>query len=143
MDDKKEIISLGSEIEVRLEKIKDRLSQQLIQKISINKVGVVSDYKLTDGKGIGFIVRLNDGTETWFFPDEIKFLSSQNQTASIKDRKYEGEMINHSSKGNLAQINYKDNPKRIKGVSKNKNFRYLLNPMSFTDWLIYSLKDVF
>ena len=33
--------------------------------------GTVKDFKVTDGKGIGVVVELSNGTTTWFFDDEI------------------------------------------------------------------------
>ena len=31
----------------------------------------MKDFKVTDGKGIGVVVKLANGSTTWFFDDEI------------------------------------------------------------------------
>lgn len=38
----------------------------------LGKVGTIERYKMTDGSGIGVIVKFDDNTSIWFFEDEIK-----------------------------------------------------------------------
>ena len=33
--------------------------------------GVIADFKMTDGQGIGLVLELSDGTTSWFFGEEI------------------------------------------------------------------------
>jgi hypothetical protein len=41
----------------------------------LGKVGVVQDFKMTDGSGIGAVVAFEDKTATWFFEDELQSLN--------------------------------------------------------------------
>jgi hypothetical protein len=38
----------------------------------LGKVGTVVNYKMTDGSGVGVVVKFDDNTSSWFFEDEIK-----------------------------------------------------------------------
>ena len=62
---------IGSRIKINLDKIQDRISSDLIEKISSNPSATVMDYKMTDGGGVGVVVKLADGTKNWFFENEL------------------------------------------------------------------------
>ena len=62
---------IGSRIKINLDKVKDRISINLIKKISSDPRATVIDYKMTDGGGVGVVVKLADGSKNWFFEDEI------------------------------------------------------------------------
>ena len=53
-------------------KLKDRLPAKLIDQISSNPRVVTTGYKMTDGRSIGITVKLQNGEENWFFPEEIE-----------------------------------------------------------------------
>jgi hypothetical protein len=55
---------------VKVVRLRDRVSAPIAQKLG--KVGVIEGYKVTDGAGIGVVVKFDDNTSTWFFEDEIK-----------------------------------------------------------------------
>tara|TARA_B100000700_G_C15001107_1_gene836309 strand:+ start:289 stop:543 length:255 start_codon:yes stop_codon:yes gene_type:complete len=63
---------IGSRVQVLLEQVKDRIPAELIKKLSTNPMGKVIGYKMTDGYDIGLVVELNDGSQSWFFSNEIK-----------------------------------------------------------------------
>ncbi|HGY5536265.1 MAG: DUF2862 domain-containing protein [Prochlorococcus sp.] len=56
---------------VRISRVRDRIPGKLVEQLKKSDVGKVLNYKMTDGKGIGVIVELSDGTVSWFFNDEI------------------------------------------------------------------------
>ncbi len=56
---------------VRISRVRDRIPAKLVELLKKSDVGKVLNYKMTDGKGIGVIVELSDGTVSWFFDDEI------------------------------------------------------------------------
>ncbi|MEA5549959.1 DUF2862 domain-containing protein [Anabaena cylindrica UHCC 0172] len=56
---------------VKVFRLRDRVSAVIAQKLG--KVGIISDYKVTDG-GIGVVVKFDDKSSTWFFEDEIKLV---------------------------------------------------------------------
>ncbi|MBD2436148.1 DUF2862 domain-containing protein [Nostoc sp. FACHB-110] len=55
---------------VKVFRLRDRVSSSIAQKLG--KIGVIEGYKVTDGCGIGVVVKFEDNTATWFFEDEIK-----------------------------------------------------------------------
>ncbi len=63
---------IGSRIKINLEQVRDRIPPNLIKKLEEDPRGTVLDYKMTDGTGIGVVIKLSDGTKKWFFEDEIK-----------------------------------------------------------------------
>jgi len=55
---------------VRVYRLRDRVAQGIVDKLG--KVGTVADFKMTDGSGVGAVVRFDDKSETWFFEDELE-----------------------------------------------------------------------
>jgi hypothetical protein len=55
---------------VKVIRLRDRVSSTIAQKLG--KIGTISGYKVTDGAGIGVVVKFDDDSSTWFFEDEIK-----------------------------------------------------------------------
>jgi len=62
---------IGSQIKINLDRVRDRIPSELIKQISEDPRGTVMDYKMTDGTGIGVVIKLKDGNENWFFEEEI------------------------------------------------------------------------
>ena len=63
---------LGSKVKINIDKVKDRIPSKLIDQISSNPIAKITGYKMTDGRGIGITVKLENGEENWFFPEEIE-----------------------------------------------------------------------
>ena len=93
-------------------------------------MGKVSDFRITDGKGIGVILQLSNGKEQWFFEDEIDLLDENGNV--IKKNYYKQENSNFIFDF-LRGLNYEN---------KN-NVGELLNPINFFIWLVVSFKDIF
>jgi Fe2+ transport system protein FeoA len=55
---------------VKVFRLRDRVSTGIAQKLG--KIGIIEGYKVTDGSGVGVVVKFDDNTATWFFEDEIK-----------------------------------------------------------------------
>jgi hypothetical protein len=55
---------------VKVYRIRDRVSNNVADKLG--KVGIVKEFKMTDGSGVGVVVKFDDKTSTWFFEDELK-----------------------------------------------------------------------
>ena len=62
---------IGSKIKINLERVRDRIPSYLIDQLSEDPRGTVIDYKMTDGRGIGLVLKLKDGSQNWFFEDEV------------------------------------------------------------------------
>ncbi len=54
---------------VRLQRLRDRSSKEVVA--HLGKMGYVQGYKVTDGQGVGVVVKFDDNFTTWFFEDEI------------------------------------------------------------------------
>ena len=90
----------------------------------------ISDFRITDGKGIGVVLKLSNGKEQWFFEDEIELLDENGNV--IKKNNYRKENSNFIFDF-LKGLNYTNKSK----VSE------LLNPINFFIWMIVSFKDIF
>ena len=121
---------LGNSVQINLELSKDRLSKEVIDAISVCSVGKISDFRITDGKGIGVVLLLSNGEEQWFFEDEIDLLDENGDVIKkINDKKENNNLIFDI----LEELNYEN---------KNK-VNELLNPVNFFLWLVVSFRDIF
>ena len=123
-------VKIGNSVQINLELSKDRLTKETIDAINISSLGKISDFRITDGKGIGVILQLSNGKEQWFFEDEIDLLDEKgNVIKKNNDKKENSNFIFDLLRG----LNYQN---------KNK-VRELLNPINFFIWLVVSFKDIF
>ena len=123
-------VKIGNSVQVNLELSKDRLTKETIDALNISSLGKISDFRITDGKGIGVVLKLSNGKEQWFFEDEIDLLDDNgNVIKKINDKKEISNFINEFLRG----LNYEN---------KNK-LSELLNPINFFIWLVVSFKDIF
>ena len=67
-------VEIGSSVQINLGLSKDRLNKETIDAINISSLGKISDFRITDGKGIGVVLELSNGKEQWFFEDEIDII---------------------------------------------------------------------
>ena len=121
---------IGNFVQVNLELSKDRLTKEIIDAINVSSIGKISDFRITDGKGIGVILQLSNGTEQWFFEDEIDLLD---ENGNLVKKIYDEKVNNNSVVNILNGLEYEN---KIK-ISE------LLNPINFFLWLIISFKDIF
>ena len=121
---------IGNSVQVNLELSKDRLSKEVVDAINVSSVAKISDFRITDGKGIGVILKLSNGKEQWFFENEIDLLDENGDVIKRNnDKKENSNLIINFFRG----INYENKNK----VSE------LLNPINFFLWLVVSFKDIF
>ena len=135
------LIGKGSKVTVDVDSVRDRLPNSLLNSLSVDPVGTVIDYKMTDATGIGFILKLSDGSINWFFEDELINLGSDLGTISGEQGKFRRKEIDPSE---FTFYKNKNREKIYKVSSIPRNGLYdLLNPIYFLKWLFYSLKDIF
>ena len=121
---------IGDSVQINLELSKDRLTREVVDAINVSSVAKISDFRITDGKGIGVILQLSNGKEQWFFEDEIDLLDENgNVIKKNNDKKENSNFIFDFLKG----LNYENKNK----VSE------LLNPINFFIWLVVSSRDIF
>ena len=123
-------VKIGNSVQVNLELSKDRLNKETIDAINVSSLGKVSDFRITDGKGIGVVLELSNGKEQWFFEDEIDLLDENGKVIKKNNDKKENSNFIFDF---LRELNYENKNK----VSE------LLNPINFFIWLVVSFKDIF
>ena len=123
-------VKIGSSVHVNLELSKDRLTKETIDAINVSSLAKISDFRITDGKGIGVVLQLSNGKEQWFFEDEIDLLDENGNVIKKNNPKKENSNFIFSL---LNGLNYENKNK----VSE------LLNPINFFIWLVVSFKDIF
>ena len=123
-------VKIGNSVQVNLELSKDRLTKETIDALNVSSLCKISDFRITDGKGIGVVLQLSNGKEQWFFEDEIDLLDENgNVIKKNNDKKENSNFIFDFLRG----LNYEN---------KN-NVSELLNPINFFIWLVVSFKDIF
>ena len=121
---------IGDSVQINLELTNERLTKEVVDAINVSSVAKISDFRITDGKGIGVILQLSNGKEQWFFEDEIDLLDENGIVIKkINDNKENSNFIFDFLKG----LNYENKNK----VSE------LFNPINFFLWLVVSFKDIF
>ena len=122
-------VKIGHKIKVNLDLSKDRFTKETIEAVHTSSEYIIRDFKITDGKGIGVIVKLSNGKDEWFFENEIQILDEKGNIIQRKE--------NNNQNNNfifVAVNNLKYQPK-VKSSE-------LLNPINFITWLIVSIKDI-
>ena len=123
-------VKIGNFVQINLELSKDRLTKETIDAINVSSLGKISDFRITDGKGIGVVLKLSNGKEQWFFEDEIDLLDDN---GNVIKKIYVNKENNNLIFDFLRGLNYEH---------KNK-VSDLLNPINFFLWLLVSFKDIF
>ena len=121
---------IGNSVQVNLNLSKDRLTKDIVDAIKVSSIGVIKEFRITDGKGIGVVLRLSNGKEQWFFEDEIDILD---ENGEIIKRNIDLSKKNNLISNALNELKY-ENKKKVMD---------LLNPINFMVWIIASFKDIF
>jgi len=90
---------VGDSVQINLELSKDRLTKETIDAINVSSLGKISDFRITDGKGIGVVLQLSNGKEQWFFEDEIDLLDENGNV--IKKNNLEKTLLHHDVDGDF------------------------------------------
>lgn len=61
-------MDIGQKVQVF--RIRDRVARDVADKLG--KVGTITGFKMTDGSGVGAVVKFDDQTASWFFADELR-----------------------------------------------------------------------
>ena len=123
-------VKIGNSVQINLELSRDRLTKETIDAINVSSLGKISDFRITDGKGIGVVLQLSNEKEQWFFEDEIDLLDENGNVIKKNNNKKDNSYLIFDF---LRRLNYENKNK----VSE------LLNPINFFIWLVVSFKDIF
>ena len=121
-------VQIGHTVQVNLNLTNDRLTKETIEAINSSSECQISDFKITDGKGIGVVLKLSNGKEEWFFENEIEILDVNGNIIKTEQNEQRNLIL-----GFVENVQY---------IPKYK-FNELLNPLNFLTWLIVSIKDIF
>ena len=121
---------IGNSVQINIELSKDRLTKETIEALNVSSKGKISDFKITDGRGIGVVLQLSNGKEQWFFENEIDLLD---EYGSVIKKSY-------NTQENISLIF--DTLRKLKYENKNEVVE-LINPINFLIWLLVSFKDIF
>ena len=90
---------IGNSVQVNLELSRDRLTKEIIDAVNVSSIGKIIDFRITDGKGIGVILKLSNGKEQWFFEDEIELLDENGNVIKNNNKKDNSNFIFNFLKG--------------------------------------------
>ena len=123
-----DLIELGTQVNINIKEFNDHIPKEFIEKIEKDPKGIVVDYKMTDGNGIGIIIKREDGLRIWLFNNEIK---------EYKEKEKEKEKDNKNLLFELRNT-------IIGGfdISSNKSISNISNPFNFIKWILYATKDI-
>tara|TARA_Y100000589_G_scaffold106251_1_gene100871 strand:+ start:1517 stop:1906 length:390 start_codon:yes stop_codon:yes gene_type:complete len=125
-----DLVKIGSVVQINANLSKDRLSPKTLEAINYSSKCLVEDFRLTDGKGVGVVVKLSNGEREWFFENEIEILDSN------------GNIIPREQKEENLFLFLKNFIENLEYIPKKKIID-LINPINFAKWVIYSFKDIF
>ena len=133
---------IGSYVQIKVDLAKKRLGKDIIKAIEESSRSKIIDFKITDGKGIGVILKLSNGKEEWFFEEEVDILDAKGEIIENIEIIEESDLF-------LEILNF------IKIISwtllaliipteyeQKHKIKDLLNPLNFLSWLVNSFKDV-
>ncbi len=127
------LIPIGTKIKVDKAKIETLMQNKLLDDLPQVINAEIVDYKMTDGMGIGYVLRTESNLKIWIFNNELN-----DQTI----REYMRQETNkyHNPKDNdLVLGKYKI----AYEVNGNRNIKTLVNPINLINWLVFTLKDIF
>ena len=120
-------VKIGNSVIVNLDLSKDRLSKETVEAINNSPKCIISDFRITDGMGIGVILKLSNGKEEWFFENELEILDEKGNIIKQEDNKNKNFIYDL-----IDNINYQPKSKIDK----------LVSPINFITWLTVSLRDI-
>ena len=127
------LIPIGTKIKVDKAKIETLLQNKLLDDLPQIIIGEIVDYKMTDGMGIGYVLRTESKLKIWIFNNELN-----DQTIREYMRQKTNKYHNHKD-NNLVLGKYKIEYE----VNGNRNIKTLINPINLINWLVFTLKDIF
>ena len=127
------LIPIGAKIKVDKSKIENLLPNKLLDDLPQMINGEIVDYKMTDGKGIGYVLMTEDNLKIWIFNTELN--EQTRKEYSLKETK----KLNNTNNNDLILGKYKVTYM----INGNRNIKTIANPINLINWLIFTMKDIF
>lgn len=127
------LIPIGTKINVDKSKIENLLQNKFLDNLPQIINGEIVDYKMTDGMGIGYVLRTENNLIIWIFHSEL------NEQTKREYKITDINKFNIKKSNNLKSGGYTV----IYNINGNRNIRSIVNPIILINWLKYTLKDIF
>ena len=127
------LIPIGAKIKVDKSKIEDLLPNKLLDDLPQIINGEIVDYKMTDGRGIGYVLMTEHNLKIWIFTTEL------NEQTRKEYRLEETNKYYNSKNSDLILGKYKV----AYEINGNRNIKTIANPINLINWLIFTMKDIF
>ena len=124
---------IGEKIKVDKSKIENLLPNKLFDELPQIINGVIIDYKMTDGMGIGYVLMTDNNQKIWVFNTELNEQSRREYMR--EDRNKQDSQDSNDLILEKYKIAYE--------ISGNKSIKTIANPINLFKWVIFTLKDIF
>ena len=109
------------------------LPKKLLEELPQMINGEVIDYKMTDGMGIGYVLKTDNNIKIWIFNSELN--EQTKKEYRINDSNKQTNQITKEILAKIYKVNYY--------MNGNNNIKTLANPFNMISWLTFTLKDIF
>ena len=127
------LIPIGTKIKVNKSEIENILPNKLMNDLPQTIYGKIVDYKMTDGRGIGYVLMTEKNIKIWIFTAELN--DQTRKDYKIKNPSKSNSYIDISSLLGKYKLSY--------NLDGNRKIKTLTNPINLINWLIFTLKDTF
>ena len=127
------LIPVGARIKVDKSKIENLLADKILDELPQMIIGKVIDYKMTDGKDIGYVLMTDNNLKIWIFNSELN--EQTRKEYKIEDSKISTNIITKELLSRIDKVQY--------NLSGNRSIKTIANPFNLISWLIFTLKDIF
>ena len=127
------LIPVGAKIKVDKSKITKVLPKKILDDLPQLIIGKVIDYKMTDGRGIGYVFMTENNLKLWIFNNELN--EQTRMEYKINETVTSTNLITKVFLSKIDKIEY-----RIQG---NRSLKKIANPINIISWIIFTLKDIF
>ena len=127
------LIPIGTKIKVDKSKIENILPNKLMDDLPQTIFGKIVDYKMTDGRGIGYVLMTENNIKIWIFTAELN--DQTRKDFKIEDSIKSNSQISISFLLGKYKLNY--------DLNGNRNIKTITNPINLINWLMFTLKDTF
>ena len=127
------LIPIGAKITVDKSKIEKLLPNKLLDDLPQMINGEIVDYKMTDGMGIGYVLKTENKLKIWIFNTELNEQTRKEYNLDESNKSY------NPKNSDLILGKYKV----AYEITGNRNIKTIANPINLINWLIFTMKDIF